>query len=142
MDTDFYYTVHRLGSCQTLYDSVLLHNDVHNHPPSPLEIAAKELMNKAKAEATSSTSTPHQILSSIMVDMPTSLAGSLPSAPQMKRTIQRARNLVHFPSALPTSLHGLTFPDEYKITLRGEEFLKYDSGPSQSRIIMFLTTKP
>lgn len=56
----------------------------------------------------------------------------------MMRTVQRVRAKGRCPKN-PSSLVDLVLPDEYTKTLDGHNFLIFDSGPGEKRILMFAT---
>ena len=72
---------------------------------------------------------------------PLELSASLPSVPQMKRTVQRVRNVINYPALTPSSLNDLVLPQAYTKTLRREDFLMFDSGPFSNRIFIFTTRR-
>ncbi len=54
----------------------------------------------------------------------------------MKTTIQRQRQILN---KAPQNLRELIIPREFTITLKNEEFLLFDSCPSNNRILVFST---
>ena len=72
-----------------------------------------------------------------------SVAGQLPSVSSLKRTIQRVRNIFEAVPANPQTLH-FEIPEQFRLTLDGENFLLFDSGNSgiyDDRIILFSTER-
>jgi len=71
------------------------------------------------------------------------VAGQMPNPECLKRTIQRVRNISE---AIPANPQTLNFeiPDQFRLTLDGDNFLLYDSGDSdiyEERIILFSTER-
>ena len=68
-------------------------------------------------------------------------ATKLPRLDSLKRTIQRERVRHLAAPVQPTTLEQLLLPGEYTHTLKGEQFLLYDSGPEAQRILIFGTQR-
>jgi len=56
----------------------------------------------------------------------------------LKRTIQRVRQKEEAAPANPSNFEFI-IPDQYRYNSNGELFLKFDSGPTESRILIFTT---
>jgi hypothetical protein len=66
---------------------------------------------------------------------------ALPSTALLKRKIKRIRKTESGIPANPTSIKELVIPESYQKTLKGENFLAYDSGQEDAqRILIFTTT--
>jgi hypothetical protein len=85
----------------------------------------------------------HQIIASSTAGVSSAVAGHLPQVPNMKRTVQRFRQGVQAPLAIPTTSDELRLPQKYTETLTGvpSMFLLYDSGPGNDRILPFSTQR-
>ena len=59
----------------------------------------------------------------------------------IRRSIRRYKQAIQAPHPIPRNLHEMVIPDEYKTTCKGENFLLYDSGLSENRILLFSTEK-
>ena len=59
----------------------------------------------------------------------------------MKNTIRRIRHQERAPLPTPKSLQDLYISGEFLLSLRGEAFLLYDSGPGQHRSLIFSTQR-
>ncbi|XP_068227951.1 uncharacterized protein [Palaemon carinicauda] len=59
----------------------------------------------------------------------------------MKRTIRNTRARKNVGQALPNSSLVLDIPLEFTTTNKGDLFLIYDSGPTNARILIFVTKK-
>ncbi|KII67194.1 hypothetical protein RF11_11353 [Thelohanellus kitauei] len=57
----------------------------------------------------------------------------------MTRLVQRTRRDANTPLPSPNSLSSLALPIEYTLSHRGEQFLQYDSGPDENRMLIFST---
>lgn len=62
----------------------------------------------------------------------------LPSCTQMMRSVQRQRKKYRTPPN-PGNLNDLKLPEEYTKSLDNKEFLLFDSGPGDSRLLIFST---
>jgi len=85
--------------------------------------------------------TPHNTISQVTATVPAAVKGALPSVAAMKKMIQRKRNVGMGALAVPTSLLDLVIPQQHTLTSTGELFLKFDSGPSATRFIIFTTER-
>ncbi|RWS08330.1 hypothetical protein B4U80_10400, partial [Leptotrombidium deliense] len=94
-----------------------------------------------KERATTSFDTPQQIIANVAGGVCATVACNLPAIDLMKRTIQRTRGRSSDAPNNPQTREELVIPERYMKTLNGEDFLFYDSGPGQDRIIVFATTK-
>jgi hypothetical protein len=97
-------------------------------------------MAKVKAKAKTTQEATHQIVASTLRDVSTAVAGQLPPIRSIKQTVRRARRQDGVPLANPSNIDDLIIPDVYKKTLKGDDFLKYDSGSGPNRILIFTTS--
>ncbi|CAG7729210.1 unnamed protein product, partial [Allacma fusca] len=127
------------GRVTTQGDEVIRNNDNHNHTPSQAKISARKAVEEMKKLAKSSLEPPHQILSSVVPATSPAAQAQLPRIPAMLRTIQRQRQMVNSPVAIPQCVNNLVVPQEFQITDKGEDFLLVDEGRDSSRMIMLGT---
>lgn len=120
---------------------VTLYKDNHNHTPDVAKIVAKKIVTLIKESSLDSTATPQGIIAEQTAGISESISASLPSVRAMARTIQRNRQVVKFPLAVPMSSADLVIPDMYKLSLAKENFLLFDTGATRDRIIIFGTTR-
>ena len=66
-------------------------------------------------------------------------ATKLPKLESLKSTIRRQRQVTNNVQPQPISLQILEVPEQYKRTVKGDEFLIFDSGPELHRILIFST---
>jgi len=65
--------------------------------------------------------------------------GQLPVIKPLSRTIQRTRVIKENAPVNPSNTKDLIVPERYKLTNKNETFMAYDSGSSESRILIFST---
>ena len=71
-----------------------------------------------------------------------STVNNLPKLESVKRTIRNYKSISIESCGNPSTTSEIVIPDKYKITLKGEPFLLYDSGfGDQQRIIVLGTRK-
>lgn len=109
----------------------------HNHVPDPCKIQCKMAVNKIKEAAVHTQNTPHDIISTVQI-VP-GVAGAIPSVHHLKHTIRRVRTRNQCAPPIPKTVSDLKIADEYTKTIKGEQFLIFDSGASQDRILIFST---
>jgi hypothetical protein len=112
----------------------------HNHAPDAAKVEVKRAMAKVKAKAKTTQEATHQIVASTLRDVSTAVAGQLPPIRSIKQTVRRARRQDGVPLANPSNIDDLIIPDVYKKPLKGDDFLKYDSGSGPNRILIFTTS--
>ena len=90
--------------------------------------------------ATNSCESAQKIVASVVKDIsnPTSL--KLPKISSIKMTIRRDREKDEHP-ANSVSLQELSIPNKHAVTENDDEFLQFDSGSEDDRIIIFSTRK-
>jgi hypothetical protein len=71
--------------------------------------------------------------------MPKSVAGIFPSPLQLTHTIQRLRKVSSAAPSNPESLEDLVIPASYQKSIANEDFLLFDSGSANDRILLFST---
>jgi len=109
----------------------------HNHVPDPCKIQRKMAVNKIKETNVHTQNTPHDIISTVQI-VP-GVAGEMPSVHHLKHTIGRVRTRNQCAPPIPKTVSDLKIADEYTKTMKGEQFLIFDSGASQDRILIFST---
>lgn len=112
----------------------------HTHVGEARDISVKRHLNELKERAVNS----HDSIRSIVADATVAaendvILSAMPTVPSMSRVAYRARNeVVSYPEN-PSSLEEIILPEEFSITEKNENFLFYDSGSENNRIIMFAT---
>lgn len=113
----------------------------HNHVPDAAKVEVRKVMEKAKAKAKTTQESTHQIVAGTLRETSTAVAGQLPPVRAMKQTVRRARRQDGVPLSNPANLDDLVIPEAYKKTIKGAEFLKYDSGAGPHRFLIFTTSE-
>lgn len=65
----------------------------------------------------------------------------LPMSASISRTIRRRRKVTNREPSLPQHRRDIIIPEEFKVTNDGNNFLLFDSGPIDNRILVFGTIK-
>jgi hypothetical protein len=112
--------------------------DNHNHIQDLEDIEKREIIQNIKNTAVSTQNTTVRILADSLIPTP-SVSLKLPKLKFLKRTIQRQRQILNKAPEYPENLQELIIPRELPITLKNEEFLLFDSSPSNDRILIFST---
>ncbi|XP_050501027.1 FLYWCH-type zinc finger-containing protein 1-like [Diabrotica virgifera virgifera] len=100
----------------------------HNHAGEAAVITAKEAYSNMKEAAVRTRDTPHYIISNSSCQLHFAASSQLPSIESMKRTIRNVRLKKNSEPTLPKTRAEIQFPDEYRKTDNGEDFLLFDSG--------------
>lgn len=72
-------------------------------------------------------------------DITQETAAQLPRVNAMKRTIRNIRLRNDCGPALPVSRKNIVVPEEYSKTSQGKNFILFDSGPTDDRMLIFGT---
>ena len=121
--------------------NVIFESLTHNHIPNAQDIAAKRIVNEVRDRARHEMSTPHLIVAEASIGIKASVSGALPPVNYLKKLVQRNRKAAQCPLPVPDNLRNLEIPPAYKTTATGAEFLLFDSGPEDKRILIFSTAR-
>lgn len=110
----------------------------HNHAPDARVQEKAAVIDNIKAKAKSTSDRPRTIISSACDGVGVATGASLPKTSSLVRTINRIRNDNATPD--PTNLTDLQLSDEHT-KYNEEQFLLYDSGPGDDRILIFTTQR-
>ena len=133
----------RRGECNAkihVLDEVIVRRmHVHHHAPDNSEVEVTKVRNVLKRVAVSTEEPPIQILANNTLNMSEEAASKMPRISVLSRTIRKQRQVVVAPGPLPENLAALVVHDEFQITTRGEQFLRYDSNNEDLRVLIFAT---
>ncbi|KAB0802861.1 hypothetical protein PPYR_05047 [Photinus pyralis] len=115
--------------------------NVHNHDASASSIEAAEIVTRIKARAVNTQECTSQVINECITGISQAAMASLPQLGALKKTVRRKRNEVNAAPPAPLNLQTLQIPDEFKMYAFDngieENFLLYDSGPEEMRILIF-----
>lgn len=115
-------------------------NNVHSHSPDGREKIARNLVNEAKKKAVETVLTTKNIVADICANVTHNAVSTvLPTPNNLTQTICRERRINNAHPRNPTNLVELQIPNNYLTTTKGENFLLFDSGPAEKRLIIFAT---
>ena len=110
----------------------------HNHGSDPARIDMLKGYNDLKQHSLNSEESTRVILSSGIATMSSSTIAKLPKLSSVKRTIRNYKSVSDVNCGNPTCAAEIQIPEQYKVTLKDEPFLLYDSGYGDyNRIIVF-----
>nr|CAI5821208.1 unnamed protein product [Callosobruchus analis] len=138
---DYYYKIKCNARVTTLGNSVLKKNGSHNHTADAREVEKTKFYNKMRKDAINTQEAPHHVISTASSELSQATAAYLPKVSSLKRTIRNIRTKEEAVPALPLHRRDIVFPQEYQVTIKGEGFLLYDSGPSDDRMLVFSTRR-
>ncbi|XP_068245328.1 uncharacterized protein [Palaemon carinicauda] len=116
-----------------------LHN--HTHAPSKGKIDAAKTIQRVNMRAISTKETAQQILSEACRSIDEETRANLPPIHHLRRNIRRHRQRLSRSRPLSLNAQELVLTDEYTKTQDGQDFLLFDSGPIDKRILIFGTQK-
>lgn len=116
-----------------------MYKNTHNHTPDAAKLGAKRVVAEIRRKALTTSESPQAIVAAASQGLPASIRAQLPAIRVIKRNVQRVRHTVNYPLPAPNNLNDLIIPPEYQTTASGQNFLLYDSGPGNERILVFGT---
>lgn len=138
---DKYYKLKCGARITTQEEIILLNSGTHNHIANAAEIEGMKMMNNIRDHAKRTQDAPHFIVSTASVGVSQAAAAILPKVSSIKRTIRNVRTKHEAAPALPVHRSDIVIPENYKNTKNGEEFLLFDSGPTEDRLLIFSTRR-
>ena len=97
-------------------------------PPDYHLVTCLETKVGIKRKAQDTQATTRQIIGENLMTVSAGAAAK-PKLESLKRTIRRQRQVTNNVQPQPISLEDLEIPEEYKRTVKGDEFFLFDSGP-------------
>ena len=131
----------RMHSRNSLLIKPSLPNEVHashTHGSDPSRIEMLKVYNYVKERSKDSEESTRAILSIGIEQMTSPSIAKLPNLDSVKRTIRNCKNIAQVSCGAPNSPAEILIPPLYKLTLKQEPFLLYDSGyGDKNRMIVF-----
>lgn len=122
-------------------DRVVKHVGEHNHAADVASVEAAKVVRDATDRALTSQDSGHQIVAQASVGISAAVAAKLPQPSSWKRSLRRARRTGEVALPTPQSRSELQIPREIVLLDDGEQFLKFDSGAGEDRILIFSTER-
>ena len=94
----------------------------HTHAPSQTEDEVTKVKSRIKRKATTTLETPQQILGTELRIISEGAAASLPGVSTLRRNIRKARENFDTPPNPATREEIPELPEQYQLTLNGEQF--------------------
>lgn len=147
IDSKIYWRCERYKKFKCSVRVISVDNDItkesgqHNHAADAAEVEAAQVMQNVRENARRTQDAPHFILSQASFGLSQATSAKLPKVDNMKRTIRNIRTKHDAAPAIPGNRRELVIPDNYKITKNGADFLLFDSGPTDDRILIFSTRR-
>ena len=113
----------------------------HNHLGDAAKVEVETIYENVRKQAVETTHSPNVILSSALDECSQAAASKLPSIGNIKRTMRMIRQRNNACPALPQHRKDISFVNDITKLSSGEEFLFYDSGNVEDRILIFATRR-
>ena len=110
----------------------------HNHLADASRVKVAKSINLLKERAQQTNEQPAQVIQAIVTGTSQEVYSHFPSHDALRQSVKRIRR-INLP-AEPTSLEGLTIPNNMQKTLSGLDFLVRDSTIGDERVLMFTTS--
>ena len=106
----------------------------------PLKNSSQKFANEVREKAANTGNAPRQIVFNAQIDLPLYAAPTIPSYPTSLRSINRIRQQALETMPKPKNLDSVDeIPEALKLSHSSDTFLYFDSGKSDSRILVFAT---
>lgn len=109
----------------------------HCHPGNATELPRTEILQTLKATAKTDRSKASVLIATSVGTVNSQVAVSLPPMSQMSRTINRIRNAENI--KIPRNTKRIELSEKYTVTKRGDNFLLFDNGSEDDRLLIFGT---
>ncbi|KAI5154391.1 hypothetical protein ENBRE01_3368 [Enteropsectra breve] len=117
-------------------DNLIIERTPHMHLPEEIKCKKLRLMNNCKTRITTTMQDNQEIISSLIMEADNDVIGDLPSLKSINNLLTKKRNN----SIGVFDYKYEDIPEMFKKTLKGENFLIFDSGyTSEHRAIIFLS---
>lgn len=113
----------------------------HNHVGEASAVEAAKIYGQIRHKAKTTRDAPHSIISTAVIQCSQVGALKLLKIDSMKRTIRKIRQKEMTGPALPNDRRDIVFLDEFCKTFNGDDFLLFDSGAEENRILIFPTRR-
>ena len=156
MYNGFNYTIDRTSDtkvywkceyCRTIKCKGRIHTDVnytnilheaatHNHSASAAHADIRLFQDKIRSRAMNNNESTQNVIDNCLRNVSDQMVARLPNFKYMKRNIQRQRQQNDLPQ-LPLDKNFNIIPAPLTTTLRNDNFLQFDSGPGDNRLLIF-----
>ena len=110
----------------------------HTHCPNPIAVEQKTAVKKLKMIASNSTESTASVVATVLSGISAAAQGSIAKVDSLKRSVQIVRHeLLQGQIVTPLSRAELELPARFTTLSNGENFLAFDSGKDDQRILMF-----
>lgn len=132
---------HCRARVHTLDDSVIRQVGLHSHDASAAAVEAQRALSSLKRRSILTADDVSQIINESIDGLSEAAQNMIPSPQTLRKIVLKKRKQTKKVPPLPFSLESLTIPEEYRLYQIGdnwkEDFLLYDSGPTNERILLF-----
>ena len=118
-----------------LDDQVIKQVNDHTHVASRAVVESSKVRQEMKKRARGAEETPQQIISQSVALLSEQAAVAMPPIHHIRRDIRRQRKRAGNPLPVPQD-KDFDIPPEYHQTTSGQQFLLFDSGHGEERIII------
>lgn len=123
-----------------MLNDVVLSSSEHNHAPDPAKNEAAKVVSAIRKRAVEGVEKPRQIIQQARAGISMEVAPHLPAYVASQRAIERQRKRNQLPYPNPQNVAEITIPEPLQTTTRGQNFVLWDSGPTDVyRMMMFGT---
>lgn len=129
---------HCPGRAVTSNDEITKETE-HNHSGEASLIAKEQIVDKMKDVARTSTKSGHEIIAQTSASISESVVPLLPSTSSLKRAFRHIRSAQENHPEHPMRREDIVLPPQFCETEKNANFLLYDKGQNEDRILIFGT---
>ena len=114
----------------------------HDHVVNPGLLEAKIVVTQIRQRAANSRDPPRLLVQQAQATLSNEAMAEMPQYNSIQRHVQRKKKINGDPIANPRNIEEIAIPNSLRQTLRGDNFLLYDSGVEDAdRFLIFRTQK-
>ena len=116
--------------------------NVHTHAGDAARNEMLTVRANMRTRAEQTEETPQQIITEGTRNMTDAASGRMVAVANVRRNIRRNRQNVANPLPVPGNAAEIVLPQEFQVTTRGGQFLRYDNGEGNAeRILLFASNE-
>lgn len=114
---------------------------VHGHPPDPAKADVLQVKARVREVGRETNDPPRRVVADAVAGIREEAAVRVGSATNLRRTVNRQRGNGNHPPA-PQALQDIDIPDNFRLNLRNEPFVFFDSGANDGNQRIFIFGSP
>ncbi|KAJ6641761.1 hypothetical protein Bhyg_06704, partial [Pseudolycoriella hygida] len=123
----------------TTKEAEVLKVSVHSHVADKRKPEVRKALSKMREKAATSSSPSRRVIRNVIAGMSKTAAVQMKSYETLSRNVRRIRQKGNSLPSVPVTLADFILPEEYMVTLEGQQFLLHDNKDPFRRTMIFAT---